>query len=100
MGFFSSWASCLYTLGAPQRGAAAETLLAEMRQLIGARDAPPWLWELPWGCRVAPGGLDRIPAAGCHPTYLPPGWGRGRGNSVLPTSGRGGAVTGIPAVTE
>lgn len=82
-GIFSSWASCLHTLGAPQHGATIETLLAETRQLIGARDAPPWLQELPWGCCVAPRGLDCILATGCHPTYLPPVWGRGHGNTKL-----------------
>lgn len=80
---FSSWALCLHMLGAPQHGAAAETLLAEMRQLMGAHDAPLWLQELPWGCCMALGILDYISAASCYPTYLPPVVGERRGNTEL-----------------
>lgn len=39
-GNFSGWASCLYMLGIPQQGAAAQILLAKTRQLMGACDDP------------------------------------------------------------
>lgn len=100
-GIFSSWASCLHMLGAPQHGAAAETLLVETRWLIRPRDAPYGLQELPWQyCTVPAGSLDLMPAAAHHPTYLPlvgeRTWGHRAFPPLLPTSGRGAAGTGTP----